>query len=304
MKHWDLVSKKIETAWFSHTSSVHTMKDWPRRIDNIDELPECFSSLSEKIKIHSSGCVYIPAITQGKWKRVGRLVILNEDNIEMYTDANPVSKQCIPLKAIAVFEMGCVLLSAWIVLHWENQQVRLEFNTVMMDLFTPLLAAWRSATHNSEEPNIELETQNKTYFDALASTNYKFMNLGRHVASGWAPLNRVIYEPKRETEPATFLKMRLWRRYATPVMFVCSDRECIRIREPQHESIQQTNHGSIMEFIATDKITGVLQHPVNDHITRTVLVINDGLRIETEHNTRHSEMQYLASVYPASTSHS
>jgi hypothetical protein len=254
-----MAAATTDTAWYSHTSSVHTMRTWTRVLTSFEEVPEAFQSSFPR---RETGFPYTVLIPEDKLsflqKRNERLICLYDDQVVvMEARRDQLKVTPYPFQDILFVEQGRVLLHSWLTIGNQSGASTMSFNTVTIHHFEPIMTKIRQAMTVSQAANghAPLLQPDLSGFDYLSTRNYKFMNYGRQSIRAGDTIRRTVYQPDRCIKTIKFFNRTLFRQYATGHLSILTEKELILIRESKRTKTDNRNlYGGVFTYIPLRQI--------------------------------------------------
>jgi len=254
-----MTAAATDTAWYAHTSSMHTMRTWTRVLASSQDVPEAFQSAFPR---RGTGFPYTVLIPEDKWsflqKCNERLICLYDDQVVvMEAQHDQMKVAAYPFEDIVFVEQGRVLLHSWLTIGGQAGASTLTFNTVTIHHFGPIINKIRQAMTGSQGENGHalLLPPDLSGFDALSTRNYKFMNYARQSIRTGDTIRSMVYQPERCIKTISFFNRTLFRQYATGHLAILTARELILIRESQRTKADKRHlYGGMFTYIPLRQI--------------------------------------------------
>lgn len=258
-----MAATTIETAWYSHTSSVQTMRTWSRVLRSYEDIPDVFQTAFPQ---RESVFPYTVLVPEDKLsflqKRNERLLCLHEDRVVvMEARRDQVNVTSYRFEDILYAEQGRILLHSWITIGSQSGASVLSFNTVTLHHFQPILETIR---RKATTPSFDYERAGNGEkpepgaFDGLLTRHYKFMNYGRQSLLSGERLLKFVYQPDRCIKTIKLFNTPVFRQYATGHLLILTANELILIRESKRTKTENaTVYGGVFTYIPLNKIRNI-----------------------------------------------
>lgn len=242
------------------------MKDttdyWPRLILDEKDIPESFRDFFTKIYTPQTPFPYTVFILPERYyhrKANPKLICLFNDRICIAEKVNKqINSVCFNIFQISYLEIGVLLLYSWLKIHGmvngQSTSVTVEFNTVVQDLFKPIIEKTRLLIHHIELSNdyrIQLQTEQQK-FDFLNRKDYKYMNYGKDSLMPGCKVNQILFQPDIQVK---------YMRYFTKTLSlvhqsILTDKELIIIKDDSSDMKmdKRKRYGGISRYIPLQKI--------------------------------------------------
>lgn len=228
--------------------------NWARKLDNLGEMPRIFRDFMPK---EYSGTfpytVYAPADRWGFRKSHPKLMcILGGRLTFLELGRNGVTERTFSLADIACLEMGRILLHAWIrvggIIEGRAVFVTMEFNSVVEDLFLPIMKTIRAKGAEIPPAGDEILRLEREKLGFLSGLSYKYANFAKISLMPGERVRVAFFEPDIRQ------KRLLGIRTVVPAHLVMlTDRELIIIRDDRHRDAHES-YGGIWSYIPLGKI--------------------------------------------------
>jgi len=162
-----------------------------------------------------------------------------------------------PPEGITFLEWGIILLHAWITIHGQDSEGRfqsttLRFNSVTDHIMTPFVERLRPVTTGDAKADLATE---RSRFNYLAQTHFKFMSYGRGSIRPGANVFRILLQPQIRREMLRLLGFSISRLVSPAHLTILTDSELILIRDDDSQRwTKGSPHGAIWTYVPRTKI--------------------------------------------------
>ncbi len=235
---------------------------WPRLILDEKDIPESFRDFFAKIYTTQTPFPYTVFILPERYyhrKANPKLICLFNDRICIAEKVNKqINSVCFNIYQISYLELGVLLLYSWLKIHGVVDghliSVTVEFNTVVQDLFKPIIEKTRLLIHHIElsiDYGIQLQTELQK-FDFLNRQDYKYMNYGKDSLMPGCKVNQILFQPDIQVKYMKYFTRSLSLVHQT----ILTDKELIIIKDDSSDMKmdKKKRYGGISRYIPLQKI--------------------------------------------------
>ncbi|MGE5549232.1 MAG: hypothetical protein ACM3ZC_01715 [Bacteroidota bacterium] len=233
---------------------MHHTDTWAKRIDDLAKVPKIFRSF---LPAEDAGAmlyaIFAPAGRWGFRKVHPKLLYLHDGCLSFLAlDREGVTERRFPIAEITCVEVGRILLHAWLkisgIIEGRTAAVQMEFNSVVEDLFRPVVEMIRIVAAGIPSAGDETLPLERRKFDALSAGSYKYANFAKlSILPGEQVLDSVF-------EPGLRQKRLLGLRAAVPAhLAILTDRELITIGDDCPRGVREC-YGGIWSYIPLRKV--------------------------------------------------
>jgi hypothetical protein len=283
------------------TANEITEQSWAHEVSSPAEIPAVYLPFFESLPIPTG--TFPPAILtptyayRGFRRRVPEKLVTLAGN-SVYVAENRASGLAITehqIEQVNCVEVATMLLYSWITIHSVAEggpvATKIEFNSVNMGLFQPLILAMRHnrpATAGGANPE-------RDKFACLINQDFKFMNYARKSLLA----DEVVYTFIHQPEIAKLL-FKAWgvilQRTIVPThICILTDKELILIREELKRwwSVGP-NYGGIWQYVPLSRISSMQVRPQGDELVALSITLQGGQEMETLFAAAHRDkLQHL-----------
>lgn len=217
---------------------LQTKRAWPRKIENLEDIPQAFKPYFEKYLGGDFPYVVFDPAERAFTTRVhAKVICALSDEIRIYEkEKTQVKETCIKVEEINYIEFGTILLYSWITVNFSGSKtgLKLVFNSTAEPLYKPVLSRLRSMCpeENDAEANPKTEEE-RDKFDFLIKQNHKFMNFGRKSIEPGEEIRRILYQPEIKVPYLKLFGKTFYKSLLKASLVVLTGTELILIREPE-----------------------------------------------------------------------
>lgn len=260
-----------------------TMETWAREVKGEAEVPMAFQSFFHTIVTNQTGFSYAVFAPPERWchrKINPKLVCVFSDKIYIAEKSKKTIKAtCFYFKDINYIEQGTLLLNSWLAINGcINSNLtfdRVGFNSVLEDLFKPIIFGIRTTINNPQDLNSPLEcdlSKEQSKFNSLGKISFKFMNYGKKSIIPGESIIRIIFQ----TDIQTMLLKFFPKLISVPHLTILTNRELIIVTEDQSVSFKTVNrirYGGIWYYIPLLKIIKLTLEEVTSNLLELTIVL-------------------------------
>jgi hypothetical protein len=254
------------------SAAEQTKKSWAEELSSYEEIPAVYLPFLETLPIAAGDfplTILTPTFEGFLRRRLTENLVTRIGN-SIYIVENRASGLVITehkIEHINCIEEATFLLRSWIRIHSAAEgkltTTWLEFNTVSMRLFQPMILAMRQYP----PPSTDRYNPERDKFNHLARQHYKFMNYARKSLLPDEIVCTFILQP--EITKPLFKGWGLKLRKTVVPKHICTltDKELILIREEiklwWHVG---SNYGGIWQYIPLSRISSIQLKPQSDEL--------------------------------------
>lgn len=232
---------------------------WARSLHSVEDLPQPF--LETFSSLFSDGpfpyVIYAPPDRWGIKSTPAKLLCLGDNKLVIFEQTgSSISSQSFKYQEITLIEKGTSLLYSWLkiqgIIGGQSTSALIEYNTVVNDLFVPVVNNLRTVTH-VPSPTHKVEKTATDPFRKLRLQNLKFTNLAQEsLLPGEDPVFWIFQQTIRGKVLFFFPSL-----ISAAHMHILTDHELILIREEYNKSSKKGNYGAIWTYIPLPKISAL-----------------------------------------------
>ena len=238
------ISSTSDTAWYSHTSSVQTMKTWARVVPTQEDLPQEFQ---DAFPDYCGTFPYTVLIPVNRYtflqKRNAQVICLHGERVTlMEYQRDRIKTVSCRLSDITCFVRKKVLLNSRLTFYGASEPLTTAFNTTNEICFEPIVNAVRQAMQKRRGEDLHSTDHQREMakFDYLKNLNFKYMNYGRRCIWAGDTVLNTLYQPEHCIRAWTFLNKPFMRQYATSHLSILTEHELILIQESKPTRINNS----------------------------------------------------------------
>jgi len=273
------MTEDIKTQLSTLTGARQTMASWSKIIESYEAVPNIYKSYLKSYTGEGKIFPYTilsPALEKFLLKTTEKLVFERDDAIHILERAgNRIVEKSYPYKNVSLLEVGNILLSSWMVVsgitsEGVHSSSTIDFNAATGErLFSVFLKKMRPASLDADESAFAAE---KNKFDALADSNFKFMNYGRASLVYGEKVLQIILQPKIREPLWKFAGWTIHRTVSLAHLTILTDKELILIRDDERgEEIKGVKYGGVWQYIPLKSIRSItLVDAPNSRLSLTI----------------------------------
>jgi hypothetical protein len=288
------------------SAAEQTKKSWAEKLSSYEEIPAVFLPFLKTLPI-KAGTFPLTILTptyEGFLRRrlakklvthVGDSIYIVEDSTSglTITEHNLAHINCI--------EEASFLLRSWLRIYSAARDklatTTLEFNTVSMGLFRPMIQAARQGS----PPSAEGHNPERDKFNHLIRQDYKFMNYARRSLLSDETVCSFVLQPEISKPLLRGLGLEPRRTIVPKHICILTDKELILIREDfklwWHVG---PNYGGIWQYIPLSKISSLeLKSQGDEMLALTVNLPGDQIIEPVFSASFRDELQHLVDEFVA-----
>jgi hypothetical protein len=187
-----------------------------------------------------------------------------------------------PIEHVNCVESATMLLHSWLTIYSvaEGKPVttKIEFNSVNIGLFQPLILAMRG--HSPDAP--EGANPERDKFNGLIREDFKFMNFARKSVLPGEVVHTFIHQPEIAKPLIQAWRIKLSRTIAPTHICILTDRELILIHEEQKPWWHVGHpYGGIWQYVPLARLAAMQIRPEGDDLVALSITLEGGQEIET-----------------------
>jgi hypothetical protein len=196
-------------------------------------------------------------------------------------------------------ESATMLLHSWLTIYSvaEGRPVttKIEFNSVNMGLFQPLILAMRGHSPAAAEG----ANPERDKFNGLIREDFKFMNYARKSLLADEVVRTFIHQPEIAKPLIQAGKLKLSRTVAPTHICILTDRELILIQEEQKPWWHVGHpYGGIWQYVPLTRLSTMQIRPERDNLMALSITLEGGQEIETLFAAaQRDKLQHLIEVH-------
>ncbi|MBN1412209.1 MAG: hypothetical protein JW969_15295 [Spirochaetales bacterium] len=297
-----MAKEETGTAWYAHTSSDHTMRNWSRILKTFSDVPDVFREVFAT-RDEFPYTVFIPEdklIFQRR--RNARLACLLDDRlVVMQSRGNRVRKVTHAFDDIYYLEYGNILLYSWLRVVSRAGISTMNFNEVTFHHFEPIVSKIREAAaiRSGLDSGVTAWGPGLHCFDFLENTSYKFMNFGRDSVRYGDNVQAVLYQPERRLKTVRFFNIPLFVKYATCQLAVLTGQELILIRDSRRtKNNSRELYGGIFTYIPLHQVRDLSFTGASDEsLTLMKIEFTNGNHLQMEFDAGNPGLTAFRAMY-------
>ena len=271
-------------------------RSWAREIKNYPDLPEIYKPFFREKKLdHLEPFPYTvvsPTFKGGHGRPENeRLLWISDRTVAVLESVDGQLKSTVyNPEQIVYLERGSILLHAWISMMGQDaagiHSTTIRYNAVTDHLMAPFLSCLRvaPAARGSIDPEVE-----RSRFDFLSVSNFKFMSYGRASIQPGARVNRILLQPQIRNEIFRFSGFGISRLVQPSHLIILTDGELIIIRDDDSQPWSRKDpYGAIWSYIPRERIIDSSLTPVEDDRLQFIIELSGGKRLQIKFGSEKS----------------
>ena len=265
-------------------------RSWAREVKNYPDLPEIYKPFFREKKLdHLEPFPYTvvsPTFKGGHGRPENERLLWISDrtvNVLEFVDGQLHSTYYNP-EQIVYLERGSILLHAWISIMGQDaagiNSTTIRYNAVTDPIMAPFLSCLRVTPATGGSIDLDRE---RSRFDFLSFSNFKFMSYGQASIQQGARVNRILLQPQIRHDIFRFSGFNISRLIQPSHLIILTDGELIIIRDDDSQPWSRKDpYGAIWSFISRERILDSYLTTVEDDRMQFIIELSGGkcLRIK------------------------
>ncbi len=259
-------------------------RSWAREIKSFSDLPDLYKNFFQANDLANSQpfpyTVVSPTFKGGHSRPENeRLLWICDRTVGVLelVDGQLKGKYYNP-EQIVYLERGSILLHAWITMMGQDaagiSSTTIRYNAVTDHIMAPFLSCLRVTLAGGGSIDLEVE---RSRFDFLSFSNFKFMSYGRASIQPGARVNRILLQPQIRHDIFRFSGLNISRLIQPSHLIILTDGELIIIRDDDSQPWSRNDsYGAIWSYISRERILDRYLTPVENDSLQLILELSGG----------------------------